>query len=81
MTIQFGTGGDVQPLLQNVADFSVSFGMAGNPMSYTSAVTKANAGDVRSVRISLTLQDGQDGQNGLVKSQQYNVVAYLRNRF
>ncbi|MFA0997241.1 PilW family protein [Pseudomonas syringae] len=78
LTIQFGTGGDVQPLLQNVADFSVSFGMAGNPMSYTSAVTKANAGDVRSVRISLTLQDGQ---NGLVKSQQYNVVAYLRNRF
>ncbi|WP_116800303.1 PilW family protein [Pseudomonas syringae] len=78
LNIQYGTGGDVQPLLQNVADFSVSFGMAGNPMSYTTAVTKANADAVRSVRISLTLQDGQ---NGIVKSQQYNVVAYLRNRF
>ncbi|MDU8456735.1 PilW family protein [Pseudomonas syringae group sp. J254-4] len=77
LTIQYGTGGDVQPLLQNVADFTVSFGMAGNPMFYTTAVTKANAANVRSVRISLTLQDGQ---NGIVKSQQYNVVAYLRNR-
>lgn len=78
LNIQYGTGGAVQPLLQNVVDFSVSFGMAGNPMSYTTAVTNANAANVRSVRISLTLQDGQ---NGLVKSQQYNVVAYLRNRF
>ncbi|RMV75836.1 Type IV pilus assembly protein PilW [Pseudomonas caricapapayae] len=78
LNIQYGTAGAVQPLLQNVADFSVSFGMAGNPMSYTTAVTKANAGDVRSVRISLTVRDGQ---NDIVKPQQYNVVAYLRNRF
>ncbi|RMS19854.1 Type IV pilus assembly protein PilW [Pseudomonas syringae pv. aceris] len=78
LTIKYGTDGTPQPLLQNVADFSVSFGMTGNPMSYTTAVTKANADAVRSVRISLTLQDGQ---NGIVKPQQYNVVAYLRNRF
>ncbi|MDA3135853.1 pilus assembly protein PilW [Pseudomonas syringae] len=78
LNIQYGAGGAVQPLLQNVLDFSVSFGMAGNPMSYTTAVTNANAANVRSVRISLTLQDGQ---NGVVKNQQYNVVAYLRNRF
>ncbi|MDU8441925.1 pilus assembly protein PilW, partial [Pseudomonas syringae pv. actinidiae] len=43
-----------------------------------SVITAANASSIRSVRISLTMQDGQ---NGIVKSQQYNVVAYLRNRF
>ncbi|EGH24246.1 type IV pilus assembly protein PilW [Pseudomonas amygdali pv. mori str. 301020] len=78
LTIRPGNSTTPQPLLQNVADFSVSFGMAGNPMSYTSVITAANAPDIRSVRISLTMQDGQ---NGIVKNQQYNVVAYLRNRF
>ncbi|KPY88762.1 prepilin-type N-terminal cleavage/methylation domain-containing protein [Pseudomonas syringae pv. tagetis] len=78
LTIKYGTAGDVQPLLQNVVNFDVSFGVVGNPMSYTSVITAANAADIRSVRIGLTLRDGQ---NGIVKNQQYNVVAYLRNRF
>ncbi|MCD5985183.1 MULTISPECIES: PilW family protein [Pseudomonas] len=77
LMIKFGTGGDPQPLLQNVADFSVSFGMAGNPMSYKTAITPANAGDIRSVRINLTLLD----PDNRVEDQTYSVVAYLRNRF
>ncbi|GFM83807.1 pilus assembly protein PilW [Pseudomonas cichorii] len=77
LTIKYGTAGAAQPLLQNVSAFSVSFGMAGNPMTYTSTISAASASDIRSVRISLTLQD----PDGRVKNQQYNVVAYLRNRF
>ncbi|MFJ4145419.1 PilW family protein [Pseudomonas sp. NPDC089734] len=77
LTVKFGTTGTAQPLLQNVSAFAVSFGMAGSPLSYTSTITAASAADIRSVRISLTLQD----PDGRVKNQQYNVVAYLRNRF
>ncbi|WP_122318078.1 PilW family protein [Pseudomonas cichorii] len=77
LTVKFGTGGTAQPLLQNVSAFAVSFGMAGSPLSYTSTITAANAADIRSVRIGLTLED----PDGRVRPQQYNVVAYLRNRF
>ncbi|GFM67691.1 pilus assembly protein PilW [Pseudomonas cichorii] len=77
LTIKYGTGGTAQPLLQNVSAFDVSFGMAGSPMTYVTTVSTAAAADIRSVRISLTLQD----PDGRVRNQQYNVVAYLRNRF
>jgi len=78
LTIKYGTAGAVQPLLQNVTAFDVFFGMVGNPMTYTQTITPANAGDIRSVRINLTMQDGEGGK---VRNQQYSVVAYLRNRF
>ncbi|MBX8540580.1 prepilin-type N-terminal cleavage/methylation domain-containing protein [Pseudomonas cichorii] len=77
LTIKYGTGGAAQPLLQNVSAFDVSFGMAGSPMTYVTTVSTAAAADIRSVRISLTLQD----PDNRVRPQQYNVVAYLRNRF
>ncbi|MEE3917182.1 prepilin-type N-terminal cleavage/methylation domain-containing protein [Pseudomonas viridiflava] len=77
LSIRFGATADPQPLLQNVTSFSVSFGMVGNPMSYKTAITAGNAGDIRSVRISLTLHD----PDNRVEDQQYSVVAYLRNRF
>ncbi|MBX8569622.1 PilW family protein [Pseudomonas cichorii] len=79
LTIKYGTGGtaQAQPLLQNVSAFDVSFGMAGSPMTYVTTVSTAAAADIRSVRISLTLQD----PDNRVRPQQYNVVAYLRNRF
>ncbi|MEE5052707.1 prepilin-type N-terminal cleavage/methylation domain-containing protein [Pseudomonas alliivorans] len=77
LRIRFGATADPQPLLQNVANFSVSFGMVGNPMSYKTAITAGNAIDIRSVRISLTLHD----PDNRVEDQQYSVVAYLRNRF
>lgn len=77
LSIRFGATADPQPLLQNVVSFSVSFGMVGNPMSYKTAITPGNAGDIRSVRISLTLRD----PDNRVEDQQYSVVAYLRNRF
>ncbi len=66
-----------QPLLQNISAFNVSFGVAGNPMSYTNAITLVNAGAIRSVRLSLTLTD----PDGRVEDQPYSMVAYLRNRF
>ncbi|WP_024647396.1 PilW family protein [Pseudomonas syringae] len=77
LTIQATTGGKPEPLLQNVVGLDFLFGMVGNPMTYTRTITEANAGDIRSVRILLTLKD----PDGRVNTQQYSVVAYLRNRF
>ncbi|MCD5993220.1 prepilin-type N-terminal cleavage/methylation domain-containing protein [Pseudomonas sp. CDFA 602] len=78
LTIRYGATGAVQPLLQNVTAFNVDFGVVGNPMTYTTAITAANSADIRSVRIRMTLQDGEGGK---VRNQPYSVVAYLRNRF
>ncbi|SQF95346.1 type IV pilus assembly protein PilW [Paucimonas lemoignei] len=67
-----------QPLLSNVGALAIDFGMAGTPMTYFSGVvTAANAANIRSVRIRLTLTD----PNGRVRDQVYNVVAAVRNRF
>ncbi|KPB72010.1 Type IV pilus assembly protein PilW [Pseudomonas cannabina pv. alisalensis] len=77
LNIQATTAGRSEPLLQNVAGLELFFGMAGNPMTYTQAITGANSGDIRSVRIRLTLRD----PDGRVQDQRYSVVAYLRNRF
>lgn len=77
LNIQATTTGKSEPLLQNVARLDFLFGMTGNPMTYTRAITAANSGDIRSVRILLTLRD----PDGRVKDQEYSVVAYLRNRF
>lgn len=70
-------GGTSAVLVDNVKAFSVSFGMVGSPMSYTSTLTAASSADVRSVRLTLTLTD----PSNRVKDQTYNVVAALRNRF
>ena len=74
-----GIGTDApQTILSNVASLEVSFGMgAGYPMSYTSVVTTGTSGNIRSVRIKLTLQD----PDNRVRTQTYSVVAALRNRF
>lgn len=77
LNIQATTTGKSEPLLQNVARLDFLFGMTGNPMTYTQAITAANSGDIRSVRILLRLRD----PDGRVKDQEYSVVAYLRNRF
>lgn len=76
-TLYIGPTGNKQPLLQNVEKLTVSFGMAENPMIYTSTITAANADKIRSVRLALTLTD----PDGRVQPQNYSVVAYLRNRF
>lgn len=76
-TLFVGPVNNRQPLLQNVSNWGVLFGMAGNPMTYTNAITAANAINIRSVRLTLTLRD----PNGRVEDQPYSVVAYLRNRF
>jgi type IV pilus assembly protein PilW len=68
---------NLQPLLSNVRAFNVSFGLAGTPMTYATAITTGNAANIRSVRIGLTLSD----PTGKVRDQVYNVVAAVRNRF
>jgi len=68
---------NLQPLLSNVRAFNVSFGLAGTPMTYATAITTGNAANIRSVRIGLTLYD----PTGKVRDQVYNVVAAVRNRF
>ncbi|MGY2376897.1 PilW family protein [Pseudomonas sp. SDO524_S393] len=66
-------------LVDNVAAFEISFGVAANPIS-TSVdhydLQPADASLIRSVRILITLQD----PTGQVKDQTYSVVAALRNR-
>ncbi|GAB7528832.1 prepilin-type N-terminal cleavage/methylation domain-containing protein [Pseudomonas sp. 3A(2025)] len=76
-TLFIGPVSNRQPLLQNVSNMGVLFGMAGNPMTYTDTITAANAGNIRSVRLTVTLRD----PDGRVEDQPYSVVAYLRNRF
>lgn len=79
LTMQLGTA-QPQPLLQNVARFEIWFGMKGSPMTYSAAavpITAGNSADVLSVRIRLEMSD----PDAKVRNQQFNVVAYLRNRF
>lgn len=76
LTVAVGTA-DAQPLLSNVRTLTIDFGLAGSPMTYTSAITAGNAANIRSVRIGLTLYD----PTGKVRDQVYNVVAAVRNRF
>ncbi|UXZ97182.1 prepilin-type N-terminal cleavage/methylation domain-containing protein [Pseudomonas phytophila] len=79
LKVKVGNGNDAaQPLISNVSRFTVDFGIAGSPMSYTGVINStALASNIRSVRLSLTLSD----PTGKVRNQTYNVVAALRNRF
>ena len=66
-------------LVDNVAAFDISFGVADKQGSTVVTRYDPSPGDeslIRSVRILLTLQDPK----GLVKDQTYSVVAALRNR-
>lgn len=77
LRLQVGTG-TAQPILSNVRTFTVDFGVAGSPLSYTNTIgSNAVAANIRSVRLTLVLTD----PNGRVRDQTYNVVAALRNRF
>lgn len=66
-------------LIDNVGAFDISFGLAAEPASTVVVRYDSHPADsslVRSVRISMTLQD----PTGRVKDQTYSVVAALRNR-
>lgn len=66
-----------QTILSNVAGLNVSFGIAGNPMSYVNAIASNDiARQIRSVRLTLELSD----PSGRVRRQTYNAVAATRNR-
>ncbi len=77
LTVRDGLTGTAQILADNVTAFNVTFGITGSPMSYTNTLTNASSTSVRSVRLTLTLND----PTGQVRAQTYNVVAALRNRF
>lgn len=73
--------GDIQlnPLVDNVSAFEVSFGIARTATDVAASSYSANPSDpalIRSVRLSLTLHD----PNARVGDQTFNVVAALRNR-
>lgn len=66
-------------LVDNVQAFDISFGVAARPASVEVVRYDASPADeslIRSVRISMTLQD----PTGRVRDQTYSVVAALRNR-
>ena len=76
---QLKVGTNKAVLLDNVAVFDVSFGMASSASS--SSVQRyedapADLASIRSVRIRLSLKDPK----GRVKDQPYNLVVALRNR-
>lgn len=79
LSVREGGSGSFQPLISGVSDFDISFGMAAGPeQDYVSEYSDdgSPAAEIRSVRISLTLQDG----NARSADQTYAVVAALRNR-
>ncbi|QHC97763.1 pilus assembly protein PilW [Pseudomonas sp. R84] len=80
--ILMGTGSGnpaQQVLVNNVSAFNVTFGLASSATDVAASTYSANPSDparIRSVRLSLTLND----PNNRVRSQTFNVVAALRNR-
>jgi type IV pilus assembly protein PilW len=75
-----GTGTPAQQVLvNNVSAFNVTFGLASSATDVAASTYSASPGDparIRSVRLSLTLND----PNNRVRNQTFNVVAALRNR-
>ncbi|MCF5701884.1 PilW family protein [Pseudomonas syringae] len=80
--ILMGTGSGTptqQVLVNNVSAFNVTFGLASSATDVAASTYSANPSDparIRSVRLSLTLND----PNSRVATQTFNVVAALRNR-
>ncbi|QHF52830.1 MULTISPECIES: PilW family protein [Pseudomonas] len=80
--ILMGTGSGTptqQVLVNNVSAFTVMFGLASTATDVAASTYSANPADparIRSVRLSLTLND----PNNRVRNQTFNVVAALRNR-
>ncbi|KPG92774.1 pilus assembly protein PilW [Pseudomonas sp. MYb2] len=80
--ILMGTGSGTptqQVLVNNVSAFNVTFGLASSATDVAASTYSANPADparIRSVRLSLTLND----PSNRVRNQTFNVVAALRNR-
>ena len=81
-----GTG-NFETLINGVGTFDVQFGLADSASersvagNYQTAITATEAPLVRSVRIVLELSDSPDAPSAsLVRTQQYTLVAALRNR-
>jgi type IV pilus assembly protein PilW len=80
-TIFTGPTDAQQPLVSNVSDFTVMFGLSSTAdgtdvKNYVAIPTPVQMPMIRTVRLTLTLKD----PNGLVGNQTYSVVAAIRNR-
>ncbi|WP_040261678.1 PilW family protein [Pseudomonas massiliensis] len=80
-TIYTGAVGAQQPLISNVSEFTVMFGLAADATSasvtsYVATPATAQMPFIRTVRLSLKMTD----PNGRTRDQTYSVVAALRNR-
>lgn len=76
---QLKSGAGRAVLLDNVASFDISFGLASSPDGYAVQryeASPSNLANIRSVRISLILRDPQ----ARVKDQIYHLAVALRNR-
>ncbi|MBA1244056.1 PilW family protein [Pseudomonas japonica] len=76
-----GAVGAQQPLISNVKDFQVRFGLSGSASdttvtSYVTTVTAAQLERIRTVRLTLVLTDTANR----TRDRTYSVVAALRNR-
>jgi len=79
--------GNFETLIEGVADFTLSFGVAAEPQSaamvgtYQDVIGAAQAARIRSVRVALLLSDkpGAKTQEG-VQRQRYVQVVSVRNR-
>ncbi|TVP89739.1 MAG: prepilin-type N-terminal cleavage/methylation domain-containing protein [Pseudomonadaceae bacterium] len=79
--------GNFETLITGVADLDVSFGLASTPGervvdgNYVSSVASSDFNRIRSVRLVLQLSDSPaNTSNAQVKTQEYSLVAALRNR-
>jgi len=71
----------VSPLINNVSQFDVTFGMASNDadeFASSYVATPTNFALIRSVRIALKVTDGN--ATALAREQSFSVVASIRNR-
>lgn len=80
-------GGNFETMIDNVAAFELSFGLAATAAAgvvegeYVLAVTADQYPRVRSVRVVLTLSDNPAQPSaGKVRAQRYSLVTALRNR-
>lgn len=87
LQVRSNAAGSYETLIEGVAGFEVSFGLAASAAEpgvqghYVSSVDSTDAGRIRSVRLALQLSDSPaDTQAARVQPRDYTLVATLRNR-
>lgn len=87
LQVRTNGAGSYETLIEGVAGFDVSFGLASAPDelvvdgNYVSSVASGDSNRIRSVRLALQLSDNPaDTATARVRTQEYTLVAALRNR-